>query len=231
VLVCVGMRLTRRVQRAGGGRFTQHKNRHDSAQERSGREIGRGARCAEVPESHNKQRQAHTIAEEADDAGRDCRQQTRQGSPSPQAEQNVNRTRNQALHLHDLRRIGERNLAREVVVEAPEDARTDYRERACDSIVRPSVVRGRGMCEVIGATEDALALVLAQACGVLCPGRFLLGKVFVKERTYLGEVRLALWRVGRDVVLGVRHALKYDEIGRNTGIAQLAMNAHGVAEK
>jgi hypothetical protein len=114
---------------------------------------------------------------------------------------------------------------------APQLVAPNTELRMFNAAARPAEASGRGLCEVSCATEDTLALVLAQACGVLCPGRFLLGKVFVKERTYLGEVRLALWRVGRDVVLGVRHALKYDEIGRNTGIAQLAMNAHGVAKK
>jgi hypothetical protein len=47
-------------------RIARKRQSGDRAQERGGREVGTGACCTEVPEREDRQRQADTVAEEAE---------------------------------------------------------------------------------------------------------------------------------------------------------------------
>src|SRR5262245_59103057 len=60
--------------------------------------------------------------------------------------------------------------------------------------------------------------------------RLLLEKA-LEERGHLREMLLALWGVGGEQILRMRHALEHQEVGHDTGLAQLLMDAHRVAEK
>jgi hypothetical protein len=74
-----------------------------------------------MAQAQDEQGQAHPVAEEADHGGGECRtRQERQGQ--------VDAARDQAFDHRDLYRVGRGELAGEVVVDAPGQARSGNEE-------------------------------------------------------------------------------------------------------
>ena len=123
--------------------LAQDKPRHQRADERRGREIGAGARCAEMAQGQHEQDEAHAVADEADEPGNHQGSRRGQGAANPQAEQEIDRARDQTFELHDLQWVGERDLARQIVVEAPGDAGADDSQRPKQAVQRRSARPGQ----------------------------------------------------------------------------------------
>ena len=102
-------------------RFAQRDHRRNSADEWRSREVGTGSRAAEVTQRHDKKREAHPVSEKAHDAGDEGRRDAGKHAADPQTDQKIERPRNES-ELDDLQRIGERNFARQIIVEAPGQA-------------------------------------------------------------------------------------------------------------
>ena len=109
-------------------------NGNDRAEERSGREICAGARRAEMPERDDEKREAHAVAKKTDDAGKQSIERARQRSPGPKSKRDIDRPSNQPLELDNLQGIGQRDLSRQIVVEAPHDAGADDGDGADDAL-------------------------------------------------------------------------------------------------
>ena len=107
-----------------GDGFSQSQNSNDRAQERGGREIGAGARRTEMPKRDDEQREADAVAEKTDHTGQQSIRHGRQRPSSPQSKYDADRPGNQSLEFDNLQGIGQRYFARQIVVEAPHDARS-----------------------------------------------------------------------------------------------------------
>ncbi len=119
-----------------GDWFAEHEDCRDAAEKRCGREVGPRARGAEMPQCDHEQGQAHAIPEEADHAGNQDGGERRQRGAQQQAQYEVEGTRDQPLQLDDLQWIRERDLSRQIVVEAPGEACADDGERTDQAVHR-----------------------------------------------------------------------------------------------
>ncbi len=110
-------------------RFVQKDHGNDRAQKGSCREISARARCAEIPKRKHEQGYADAVAEKANKSGEGKRHKVWHCSARPEAQQEIEGPRDQAFQLHDLERIGKRDFACEIVVEAPGYAGSGNGER------------------------------------------------------------------------------------------------------
>src|SRR4249920_1888174 len=91
------------------------------------------SRGPQMPQSENEKNKTQAIAEKTyhtcDQEKRTCRQ----ARAGPQTKRQVEWTSDQAFQLDDLERVGERHLAREVVVEPPGNTGSGNGERPDES--------------------------------------------------------------------------------------------------
>ena len=116
-------------QELEGDGLAQKQDGHDGADERRGREVGSGARGAEMAQRHDEERKADAITEETHDPCQRQRRETGKTAACKEAKRETDGAGDEAFELDDLQRIGERHFTREVVVEPPCSARTDDGER------------------------------------------------------------------------------------------------------
>ncbi len=111
-------------------RLAEHRDGEHGADERGEREIGAGARGAEAAQGEDEEGQAHAIAEEADRPDPKQRGRSRQAGPVRQREQQVDGAGDESLQHRDRNRIGRGKPAREIIVDAPAQARSGDEQRA-----------------------------------------------------------------------------------------------------
>jgi hypothetical protein len=111
-------------------RLLQKRQRRNRAQERRRREIRAGASGPEMPKGINEQDEADAVSHKAHHTCHQGRRDAGHLPASKKPESEVHGAGDQALQLDDLQRVGERNLAREIVVKPPRDAGADDGERS-----------------------------------------------------------------------------------------------------
>ena len=72
--------------------------------------------------------------QKADDAGENDRREVRQWRADRQADDKIERARGQAFELDDVQRIGQGDLAGQIIVETPCQTGPDDRERTGDTV-------------------------------------------------------------------------------------------------
>ncbi len=118
-----------------------------------------------MTQREHEQGKAHSVADEADQPAQEDFERAGERSSRPQPQQQIDGSRDQSFPLHDLQRIGERNLAGEIVVDAPRDAGADDGERAGEAFDRRRSRprhRGRAGDETGHAERDAPIEVLVK---------------------------------------------------------------------
>ena len=68
---------------------------------------------------YHVKREANTITKKADDSSEEQKRRCRKRGADQDADSDVDRTSNQPLQLHNLQRVGLRDFAGQIVVEAP----------------------------------------------------------------------------------------------------------------
>lgn len=117
-------------QQLGSDRLSERHDRDERSQKGGGGEICPGARGAKVAQCQDKQRETEAIADEAHAQCDQRRRYGRQRGARPKRERKVDRAGNEALQFYDLQRVGQRDLAGQIIVQAPGNARAGDQERA-----------------------------------------------------------------------------------------------------
>ena len=102
------------------------RQRDQRSEKRCNGKIGPGTGCSQVPQPDNEQRQADTVGQKPDAHRRDQDEQIRQPVPKKQCKRQIDGTRDHPFDQCDPCRVGKRNLARQIAVEAPGQARSEY---------------------------------------------------------------------------------------------------------
>lgn len=135
-------------QNAGDGklhrdRLAERQDCGNAAEEWRGRKVCARSRCSEVAKGDDEQGKADAIAEEADHAGEHSGGDFWKRSANQNSEEEIEGAGNQTSQFDDLQRIGKRYLARQIVVEAPGDARTDNGKRPKHVVGRRGAAPGQ----------------------------------------------------------------------------------------
>ncbi len=109
--------------------LVQQRDGNQPADERRCREIRAGARRSEMAQCQHEQHEADAVAEKAERAGSQSDRQRGQRRAGGKRDRHVDDARNESFEHRNECRIGERHLARQVVVERPEEAGAEHGQR------------------------------------------------------------------------------------------------------
>src|SRR5581483_6201311 len=113
-----------------GDGFAQKKDGRDGADEGRRRKIRARARRPEMAQRRDEKSKADAVTEETHDPRQRYRNEARKTAADKEAKGQTDGTGNEALQLDDLKWIGQRHLAREIVVQPPCSARAGDGEGA-----------------------------------------------------------------------------------------------------
>src|SRR6266702_5571535 len=114
--------------------FIQSGYGHESTEKRSRRKICGRSSSSQMPQREHIQCKANSVAQETNERRHKARHEAGQRSSRRKAQQQIDRTGYNLFERHDLQRIGKRNLSRQIIVQSPCNAGTDYSERADDAL-------------------------------------------------------------------------------------------------